>query len=77
MLTHLCGYRCPSVGHVQSLGAELDKAKDKGKLSQLDVLHMKNVKLGKDKFKTLRQIRSGNTKTGLWTSRKCEMPRPR
>lgn len=48
-----------------SLGAELDKAKDKGKLSQLDVLHMKNVKLGKDKFKTLRQIRSGNTKTRI------------
>lgn len=48
-----------------SLGAELDKAKDKGKLSQMDVLHMKNVKLGKDKFKTLRQIRSGNTKTRI------------
>lgn len=48
-----------------SLGAELEKAKDRGKLSELDVLHMKNVKLGKDKFKTLRQIRSGNTKTRI------------
>eukprot|EP00040_Diaphanoeca_grandis_P023575 m.128500 g.128500 ORF g.128500 m.128500 type:complete len:595 (+) comp29338_c1_seq1:167-1951(+) len=48
-----------------SLGAELEKAKDSGKLSRLDLLHIRNVKEGKDKFKTLRKIRSGNTKTRI------------
>jgi len=48
-----------------SLGAELEKSKDSGKLSRLDLLHIRNVKEGKDKFKTLRKIRSGNTKTRI------------
>ena len=29
----------------------------------LDVLHGENVKAGRDKYKTLKQIRSGNTKS--------------
>eukprot|EP00054_Salpingoeca_dolichothecata_P012615 m.69953 g.69953 ORF g.69953 m.69953 type:complete len:598 (+) comp20032_c0_seq1:539-2332(+) len=48
-----------------ALGADLDQAKDSSKLSKLDLLHQENVAAGKDKFKTLRQIRSGNTKTRI------------
>ncbi len=46
----------------QSLGADLDSAKDKSRLTRLDVLHAENVAQGRDKFKTLKQIRAGNTK---------------
>lgn len=49
----------------QYLGTELDKAKDKGKLTQMDLLHIENLAAGRDKFKTLRQIRSGNTKNRI------------
>jgi hypothetical protein len=33
------------------------------KLTKLDELHISNVASGRDKFKTLKQIRSGNTKS--------------
>eukprot|EP00049_Salpingoeca_infusionum_P018341 m.356792 g.356792 ORF g.356792 m.356792 type:complete len:572 (+) comp17627_c0_seq1:373-2088(+) len=45
-----------------SLGAELDQALDQSKVTQLDRLHYQNRAEGRDKFKTLRKIRSGNTK---------------
>eukprot|EP00051_Salpingoeca_urceolata_P033369 m.20353 g.20353 ORF g.20353 m.20353 type:complete len:578 (-) comp6147_c0_seq1:131-1864(-) len=43
------------------LGQELDRSKDQTKLTHFDHLHRLNVNEGRDKFKTLRQIRSGNT----------------
>lgn len=32
-------------------------------MTQNDVLYNENVKMGRDKYKTLRQIRSGNTRS--------------
>ncbi|XP_068165572.1 radixin-like isoform X2 [Antennarius striatus] len=47
---------------LQSLSSELAQARDNTKKTQNDVLHAENVKAGRDKYKTLRQIRQGNTK---------------
>lgn len=47
---------------LQALSAMLNKEVDGGKLSQLDKLHRENVVSGRDKFKTLKAIRSGNTR---------------
>lgn len=44
------------------LGRDLDTAKDPTKLTSYDRLHVENVRHGRDKFKTLRKIRSGNTR---------------
>ena len=46
----------------QSLTSELANTRDDSKQTRLDVLHAENVKEGRDKYKTLRQIRQGNTK---------------
>ena len=46
----------------QQLQAELQSTKDTSKQTVNDVLHAENVKQGRDKYKTLKQIRSGNTK---------------
>lgn len=46
----------------QTLSSELAEARDETKKTQNDVLHAENVKAGRDKYKTLRQIRQGNTK---------------
>lgn len=46
----------------QALSSELAQARDDSKKTQNDVLHAENVKAGRDKYKTLRQIRQGNTK---------------
>lgn len=46
----------------QALSSELAQARDETKKTQNDVLHAENVKAGRDKYKTLRQIRQGNTK---------------
>lgn len=46
----------------QTLSSELAEARDDTKKTQNDVLHAENVKAGRDKYKTLRQIRQGNTK---------------
>ena len=46
----------------QSLTAELATSRDDTKQSRMDLLHAENVKQGRDKYKTLRQIRQGNTK---------------
>ncbi|XP_031414300.1 radixin isoform X2 [Clupea harengus] len=47
---------------LQALSSELAQARDDTKKTQNDMLHAENVKAGRDKYKTLRQIRSGNTK---------------
>lgn len=47
---------------IQALSSELAQARDETKKTQNDVLHAENVKAGRDKYKTLRQIRQGNTK---------------
>eukprot|EP00048_Salpingoeca_helianthica_P023380 m.24009 g.24009 ORF g.24009 m.24009 type:complete len:581 (+) comp8601_c0_seq1:2526-4268(+) len=47
---------------LQALASILGKELDATKLSDMDRLHRGNVEGGRDKFKTLRNIRSGNTK---------------
>ena len=40
----------------------LDQAKDPHKQTREDAIHQENLKEGRDKYKTLKQIRQGNTK---------------
>ncbi|XP_068198029.1 ezrin b [Antennarius striatus] len=47
---------------LKALTEELAHARDESKNTQNDLLHSQNVREGKDKYKTLRQIRQGNTK---------------
>uniref|UniRef100_A0A8C2ZY21 Ezrin a n=1 Tax=Cyclopterus lumpus TaxID=8103 RepID=A0A8C2ZY21_CYCLU len=47
---------------LKALSSELAEARDDTKKTQNDVLHAENVRVGRDKYKTLRQIRQGNTK---------------
>ncbi|KAI1895920.1 hypothetical protein AGOR_G00111740, partial [Albula goreensis] len=47
---------------LMALSSELAQARDDSKKTQNDVLHTENVRAGRDKYKTLRQIRMGNTK---------------
>jgi len=47
---------------LESLTRELDLVKDNNAITDYDVLHMENKRAGRDKYKTLRQIRAGNTK---------------
>lgn len=47
---------------LMALSSELAQARDDSKATQNDVLHTENVRAGRDKYKTLRQIRMGNTK---------------
>uniref|UniRef100_A0A3Q0S256 Ezrin a n=1 Tax=Amphilophus citrinellus TaxID=61819 RepID=A0A3Q0S256_AMPCI len=47
---------------LQALSSELEKSRDDDKKTQNDWLHAENVRAGRDKYKTLRQIRMGNTK---------------
>lgn len=47
---------------LQALSSELAHARDETKKTVNDVIHAENVKAGRDKYKTLRQIRQGNTK---------------
>ncbi|XP_074600791.1 moesin [Brevipalpus obovatus] len=44
------------------LSKDLAAAKDDSKLSKNDILHQENVRQGRDRYKTLREIRKGNTK---------------
>uniref|UniRef100_A0A673LHC0 Moesin-like n=1 Tax=Sinocyclocheilus rhinocerous TaxID=307959 RepID=A0A673LHC0_9TELE len=48
--------------HLLTLSSELSNARDETKKTQNDIIHAENVRAGRDKYKTLRQIRSGNTK---------------
>lgn len=62
---------------LQTLSSELAEARDETKKTQNDVLHAENVKAGRDKYKTLRQIRQGNTKQridefeSMWEQHLC------
>nr|XP_020484160.1 ezrin [Labrus bergylta] len=47
---------------LKALTSELAQARDESKNTQNDLLHSDNVRHGRDKYKTLRQIRQGNTK---------------
>lgn len=47
---------------IQALSSDLAEARDDTKKTQNDMLHAENVRAGRDKYKTLRQIRQGNTK---------------
>ncbi|XP_046877018.1 ezrin b [Hypomesus transpacificus] len=47
---------------LMALSSELAQARDDTKKTQNDLLHSENVRAGRDKYKTLRQIRQGNTK---------------
>jgi len=44
------------------LKKELAETRDDTKETTLDKLHKENVRQGRDKYKTLREIRKGNTK---------------
>lgn len=50
---------------LSQLGTDLASSVDTSKLTRMDVLHLKNLAEGKNKFKTLKQIRNGNTKTRI------------
>ena len=60
-----CVCVCVCVCDQQELGSQLASAKDSSKLTKEDVLHQENQKAGRDKYKTLRQIRQGNTKSRI------------
>ncbi|KAL1468522.1 hypothetical protein MTO96_025354 [Rhipicephalus appendiculatus] len=47
---------------LEMLSKELSAMKDDAKLTRNDILHQENVRQGRDKYKTLREIRKGNTK---------------
>ncbi|KAJ6215462.1 hypothetical protein RDWZM_009962 [Blomia tropicalis] len=46
---------------LKQLSKDLAMNKDDTKVTQNDKLHQENVKMGRDKYKTLREIRKGNT----------------
>lgn len=48
--------------HLKALSSELANARDESKKTANDMIHAENMRLGRDKYKTLRQIRQGNTK---------------
>ncbi|XP_070994298.1 moesin-like isoform X1 [Oncorhynchus clarkii lewisi] len=48
--------------HLKVLSSELASARDDSKNTPNDLIHAENVKAGRDKYRTLRQIRQGNTK---------------
>lgn len=62
ILSELCLTTSLPLSSVQALSSELAEARDDTKKTQNDMLHAENVKAGRDKYKTLRQIRQGNTK---------------
>lgn len=47
---------------LEDLRKHLDQNKDPRKQTKEDIVHQENVKEGRDKYKTLKQIRQGNTK---------------
>ncbi|VDN50200.1 unnamed protein product [Dracunculus medinensis] len=47
---------------LDALTADLEAVKDAQQITEYDLLHMENKRAGRDKYKTLRQIRGGNTK---------------
>lgn len=62
-------YREPAVDknqkmkqQLEELRRDLNSAKDPHKQTREDTIHQENLKEGRDKYKTLKQIRQGNTK---------------
>ena len=47
---------------LQALKQDLAESRDDSKQTTMDTLHQENVRQGRDKYKTLREIRKGNTK---------------
>ncbi|VDL95522.1 unnamed protein product [Schistocephalus solidus] len=47
---------------LKNLKDDLSSARDQSRMRQIDLRHEHNVREGNDKYKTLRQIRQGNTK---------------
>uniref|UniRef100_A0A087XN86 Ezrin a n=1 Tax=Poecilia formosa TaxID=48698 RepID=A0A087XN86_POEFO len=47
---------------LMDLSSDLEQSRHDSKNTQNDLLHAENVRVGRDKYKTLRQIRLGNTK---------------
>ncbi|XP_070568285.1 radixin-like [Ptychodera flava] len=47
---------------LKELSSQLSEVKHEEKTTHMDRLHQENVKAGRDKYKTLKQIRLGNTK---------------
>jgi len=47
---------------LKMLSKDLEAVKDDTKVTTTDLLHQENVRQGRDKYKTLREIRKGNTK---------------
>ncbi|XP_025057775.1 ezrin isoform X2 [Alligator sinensis] len=47
---------------LMTLSSELAQARDENKRTHNDMIHSENIRQGRDKYKTLRQIRQGNTK---------------
>uniref|UniRef100_A0A8C6TWV4 Ezrin a n=1 Tax=Neogobius melanostomus TaxID=47308 RepID=A0A8C6TWV4_9GOBI len=58
----LSSYLSPLSFPLQALSSDLSSARDDNKKTINDMLHAENVRAGRDKYKTLRQIRMGNTK---------------
>lgn len=46
----------------QMLKQDLAQSRDETKETAMDKIHRENVRQGRDKYKTLREIRKGNTK---------------
>lgn len=46
----------------QALKQDLAQSRDESKETVMDKIHRENVRQGRDKYKTLREIRKGNTK---------------
>lgn len=47
---------------MKELRGDLEVSKDETKVTDVDKIHIQNMAQGKDKYKTLKQIRRGNTK---------------
>lgn len=47
---------------LQALKQDLAQSRDETKETVMDKIHRENVRQGRDKYKTLREIRKGNTK---------------
>lgn len=52
----------PTIPFVQALKQDLAQSRDETKETAMDKIHRENVRQGRDKYKTLREIRKGNTK---------------
>lgn len=47
---------------LQLLSSDLEETRYEDRRTQYDIIHKDNVRAGRDKYKTLRQIRQGQTK---------------